>query len=588
MKSGVTGRVVDRSATLLADRKLHHERVTAILRSAAAVAFVVDLAAIRRNAGLHPHSLTIALCCYAITSAAILVWAFAVRRVTRHLLFAVHALDVFWPTLFCLLTGCAASPFLFLFLFAIIAAAYRRKATELLLIALAIDGIVLLEAFAATLAATTHFQLLSQSSDTASLEVRAAVLLILSGFLVCLAHWAHAEQQAHATQAILHQLRSDASVRKNLKEILPAIVELFEARRVVLVLRSAATGRALQWTAEKQGPQRLSCCSLPISDKLRCFAPMPPGSSSVMCTRERDGDRVIGLDQKGVPVPAVAKTYRSELLWSQPFRSLLAASLQFGSDWSGRLFVIDAPCFPEPKSWLRLLHHVATEAGSALYNFYLWRYTSTRVRASERQRLTRDLHDGVLQSLIATEMQMEVVRREAARHPSEAGSFKSLDLAQSVLRKEVGKLRSQIEELRSCTAPRQVLHHLEVALDIFQQETGIFAQFSCNVKESAIPRKLSAEIVRIVEEALSNVRKHSHARSVEVRLTAHRDAWEILIQDDGCGYGFTGQLSLSQMNAARKGPMVIRERVNSVNGDMTLESYPDRGSRLRIRFAATA
>jgi signal transduction histidine kinase len=93
------------------------------------------------------------------------------------------------------------------------------------------------------------------------------------------------------------------------------------------------------------------------------------------------------------------------------------------------------------------------------------------------------------------------------------------------------------------------------------------------------------EITHIVEEALSNVRKHSRARSVDVRLTGHDEAFEIVIQDDGLGFGFSGQLSLSQLDAARKGPRVIRERVNLANGEMTLESYPNRGTRLKIRFA---
>jgi two-component system nitrate/nitrite sensor histidine kinase NarX len=125
-------------------------------------------------------------------------------------------------------------------------------------------------------------------------------------------------------------------------------------------------------------------------------------------------------------------------------------------------------------------------------------------------------------------------------------------------------------------------------LTAFQQETGIQTAFVCNVREETIPRRVSAELVRIVEEALSNVRKHSGAQKVEVNLRAHRGSWQVIIQDDGRGFDFSGRLSLAELEAARKGPRVIRERVHSVHGDLTLESYPNSGARLEIRFAANA
>lgn len=92
----------------------------------------------------------------------------------------------------------------------------------------------------------------------------------------------------------------------------------------------------------------------------------------------------------------------------------------------------------------------------------------------------------------------------------------------------------------------------------------------------------------IVQEALCNVRKHSGARKVEVRLGSNRDSWQVVIQDDGHGFDFSGRLSQTELRARHKGPRVIQERVHCVNGELAIESYPDRGARLEIRLACNS
>jgi signal transduction histidine kinase len=506
---------------------------------------------------------------------------FSGRRLASPSLLVVHSLDILWPSLICLVTGCAASPFLFLFLLAIIATPSRRKALDIILVTLSSILIALTEAVIVTLPWFSRLHLLQRPLTLGPI----VILLIAGGVLAWSAFWAYREQQAYAAQSILRHMSSEAAVEKNLEGILPAILEVFEARRIVLVLRNSSTWRVFQWGASQLPEAQANPRDVPSSEELRYFWPMPADSRSVACARGRKGYQWTALNQKGAVIRFNSAPARPDLLWEQPFETLLATSLQFGSEWSGRLFVIDASCAAGRDTSLRLLQHIADEVGPAVYNFYLWQHTRVRVRACERQHLARDLHDGVLQSLIATEMQLEVLVRQSQRHPAQGFAAPPLDHAQTMLRSEIRKLRLQIEQLRSVAAPRQVLRNMQELLECFQRETGIRATFACNVEEAAIPRKLGVEITHIVEEALSNVRKHSRARSVDVRLTGHDEAFEIVIQDDGLGFGFSGQLSLSQLDAARKGPRVIRERVNLANGEMTLESYPNRGTRLKIRFA---
>jgi signal transduction histidine kinase len=116
----------------------------------------------------------------------------------------------------------------------------------------------------------------------------------------------------------------------------------------------------------------------------------------------------------------------------------------------------------------------------------------------------------------------------------------------------------------------------------FQRETGIFARFVAEVEDPQIPRHVCRELARIVQEALVNVRKHSQAKQVLVRLGLRNDRWSLIIEDDGAGFPFSGRLSQSELDSLGKGPVVIRERVRLIEGELTVESSPGQGSRLEI------
>jgi signal transduction histidine kinase len=116
----------------------------------------------------------------------------------------------------------------------------------------------------------------------------------------------------------------------------------------------------------------------------------------------------------------------------------------------------------------------------------------------------------------------------------------------------------------------------------FQRETGISARFLSTMKELNMPQNLCRELARIVQEALVNVRKHSRARQVLIRLSSSNGVWSVVIEDDGCGFPFSGRVSHAELEALGKGPLVIRERVRLIEGELTIESNPGRGSRLEI------
>jgi two-component system, NarL family, nitrate/nitrite sensor histidine kinase NarX len=199
------------------------------------------------------------------------------------------------------------------------------------------------------------------------------------------------------------------------------------------------------------------------------------------------------------------------------------------------------------------------------------------------------LHDGAIQALIATEMEVDVLRREAARPVSAVSVPSRLERIQEMLREQVFSLRTLMQQLRPLdVGPEQLLDYLADVVERFRRDTGISAQFVCGLEEVELPPRVCRELVRILQEALVNVRKHSGAGNVLVRLGIREGKWTLNVEDDGHGLPFTGRRSLAELDAERQGPQIIKERVRALGGDLHLESQPGQGCRLEISLPQKA
>lgn len=159
----------------------------------------------------------------------------------------------------------------------------------------------------------------------------------------------------------------------------------------------------------------------------------------------------------------------------------------------------------------------------------------------------------------------------------------SLAAAQEVVHQEVINLRDLMQKLRPLDVqPNRLLPLLAETAERFQRESGVITTFVPTVEEIGLPAKVCTELVRIVQEALTNVRKHAAARHVRIGLGAENGSLRLVVDDDGRGFGFSGRLSQAQLDQSRRGPVVIKERVQAMGGELEVESDPGRGSRLAI------
>jgi signal transduction histidine kinase len=224
---------------------------------------------------------------------------------------------------------------------------------------------------------------------------------------------------------------------------------------------------------------------------------------------------------------------------------------------------------------------VVRELGGVVQSRFVLGRMRARIGAMERARIARELHDGTIQSLVAVEMEVNVVRRRA----DQSGLALAGDLArvQGLLRSEILELRDTMERLKPIEiSPEQLVGFLDTTVARFGRDSGIRAIFDCAVEDVDLAPRVCREIGRIVQEALQNVRKHSHAQEVLVRLGRAPAGWRLVVDDDGQGFPFDGTLSHTELDEGRKGPYVIKERVRALGGAMTIVRSPGGGARLDI------
>lgn len=199
----------------------------------------------------------------------------------------------------------------------------------------------------------------------------------------------------------------------------------------------------------------------------------------------------------------------------------------------------------------------------------------------ERDRFVRDLHDGALQSMIGVAMHLDVLSRHST--PQTMSVPHELARIHNLLLEEARKLREWMQRVKPLDVQANNLRaHLIELVDRFQRETGIGARFVCESTLTIRPRETCQAVVRIVQEALVNVRKHSGATHVLVRFDIGNGYWRLTIDDDGHGFPFSGCYSWADLERDGKGPLVIKEYVRLIDGELTLESLAGRGSRLVI------
>jgi signal transduction histidine kinase len=559
-------------------------RVERVLSTARILFALVTLAAIYMAPSEFSSSVSVAyelLVAYVSFSALI---ALIARLRPAHLLgsgLPIHVIDVLFAAAIAFLTRDSNNPFFVFFLFALVAAPLRGGLKTTIATGGAAVILFLVPAeFVPRAGNAAH------AADITRNIMRTGYLVILTlmlAFVAAQVRTLRAESQA--VSQVLAEVCGAASFTEALRVFVEECLHRVGSTRALLIAENRSTEQLYLWRATGGGERRTALVleDLATADR-ETYLAKPARNMVVWSVRRLKGG---GLSARGIGATTLDAWIRSDGAFMQAAleqhaaSSALCADLMPGPDWRVRFVLLDPEnaglddCF--------FVRNFTREVGPALYNGYAIRRVRSRVAAAERVRLARELHDGLLQSLIGLELEIETLRRGRDRSPDEEGRLRQI---RDQLRRDIAEVRDLMLRLRLVeTTGNDVLRIIAELGGRLRRETDIDVRLVSDGSEIDCSPRDGAHLAGIVQEALTNIRKHSGARSVTISVVSTGDGGRLVIADDGRGFRFKGRLTLSQLEASSLGPRVITERARAMRAQLAIDSNPGSGARIEVEWS---
>jgi signal transduction histidine kinase len=265
-----------------------------------------------------------------------------------------------------------------------------------------------------------------------------------------------------------------------------------------------------------------------------------------------------------------------------PMKSLLGAPVAGRGRVFGNIYLTDkqgVETFDEEDE--RVLVVLATQAAIAVENARLYDETERKSRElqrlqvlEERERIAKELHDGVIQSLFAVGMSLQGL----AASSSDEDMARRLEAAVEDVDHSIRDLRNYIFGLRpGILADRQLDQALKEMANEFGARSGVVTVVEVDSEAASQLASRAGDVVQLVREALSNVGRHGAATTCRVSLRRGEAGLALEVDDDGRGFDV-------HMTTWGMGLSNLRQRVDSLGGLLQVESTPGEGTTVRATF----
>lgn len=218
-----------------------------------------------------------------------------------------------------------------------------------------------------------------------------------------------------------------------------------------------------------------------------------------------------------------------------------------------------------------LLDALASHLASSLEGLRAAALAREAAVAEERAMLARELHDSIAQSLVFLKIQLQLLRI-ASQKGQVAQMNKALDELDTGLRESIGDVRELLVHFRTRTNTDDIEQALQETLQKFQHQTGLPTHLQVHGEGLPLPPDVQVQVLHVVQEALSNVRKHAGATHVhlEVAKGAH---WRFVVRDNGVGFDTDHGHGQSHV-----GLKIMRERAERIGASVEIVSGPGQGT----------
>jgi signal transduction histidine kinase len=493
------------------------------------------------------------------TVVAIAAWRGLVPS-NRYRLFS-HSLDLVLFSVFVYLTEGPASPFFLYFVFSLFCATLRFSWRGILATAIAAIAIY------GALALLASWQ--DPSFEPSRTLIRIAYLAVIAALLVYLGVYQH---RLRIELASLAAWPRELATRPEdaLNVTLAHAAAVMSVPRVLLTWEEAeepwvyvADSRTQPTVIERFAPQLFSSAAT--------FA----GHGALLTRAGTDSMLVYDPDSSSVSEVAgdiLGPAFRERYGIHDAIVVALRSETMTGQ------FIVPSPDAVTTDD-LALAHVAGRLAIATLEQFLFVQQVRQTASAEERLRISRDLHDGIVQSLAGVGLRLQALRQ---RLGADLDVSEQLRAMQAVLEDDQRELRTIVRELRPHD-PRDgastVAQELQRMSERYPLEWGLAVELEA--APLMVSPRIAHEVCRIVNESLSNAARHGGATSASVTVRRHGADVEISVSDNGRGFPFEGALDLASLEIAGHGPRTLKERVRHAGGSMTVRSSP-RGASITI------
>jgi two-component system nitrate/nitrite sensor histidine kinase NarX len=382
-----------------------------------------------------------------------------------------------------------------------------------------------------------------------------------------------AEQHARSTQkthalAILYDVAASVNVSRDLNDLLTRFLHTLTD----VVDAKAAAVRLL----DREGQMRLVASTGLDPATIEREQVLP--AKDCICGKVAEWDSI--LYQEGM---APCGNIIGRPFFEDQKLSMIAVPLQYRGKTLGvyNLFV-DDETFKARDDLKDLFTSIGRHLGVAIEKARLDDEANRLSIMEERTRIAHELHDSLAQTLASVKFQVRVLD-ETLHQGDEATTWAELEKIENSIDEANTELRELIAHFRAPVDKRGLVSAVERTVERFRQEGDIhiFLQKEWPLRE--LPSDVEIQVVRIIQEALANVRKHSEANVVRVlmRGNEHGD-YIVLVEDDGVG--MRKQFAPDGNAGEHVGLSIMRDRARRLRGQLRIESEPGEGTRVLLTF----
>lgn len=228
-----------------------------------------------------------------------------------------------------------------------------------------------------------------------------------------------------------------------------------------------------------------------------------------------------------------------------------------------------------------LLETLGQHLGIALETLRLQSREKELAISEERNLLAQELHDSIAQGLAYLNIQAQLLEQALAKHDVQDAQ-KTTDSMRAGIQESYDDVRELLVHFRTRVDQTDLDTAILISLERFEQQTGIKTEFDRTGYAIALSPEDNIQILHIVQEALSNIRKHADASQASVTIERNHQSLSVTIVDDG--KGFQAQDHVNARNTRHVGLLIMKERAERVGAECKIDSEPGRGTRVSLNL----